>query len=252
MRLFLSLILLFSLTVNAHAMEEEALDLSQAFSDHQPLLAVSRRAAITPEEIGMLFHKMTDQDPDFKQWAGNSPRVIDAKIIDRNSTFIKEYNRMKKAFRGFEDDDVITIHVTIDITEYSDQQNLLVLDEFNAQTYFSYPLYGKNYGVIPQGIEQFNMLRMTPDQYRGMRELTGMGSTLTAEILLKPILADPDKPMLLNEKDYWLIMADIAEIRFWTTANHVSQMPTAGLGWFYRAPDYAPEESDELMDLFAQ
>lgn len=232
------------------AEDVESLDTSKAFKDHQPLLAVSRREAVFPEQVGMIFHKMIGGEPDFRQWAMASPRVENAPVIDRNQTFISEYNRMKRAFRRFEPKDVITVHVELDITKYSDTQNLLILDQFNERTYFSYDVYGTRFGIIPKGIEQFHMMRLTPIEMRGIRELSGAMSNIQAEILLIPTLADDSMPMSLNEMDHWLIMADIAEIRFWGKPGVVS--PTGGLAYFYRAEGYVPEESDELMDLFGQ
>lgn len=253
MRIFSVLfVALFMLTSPAFAQESDSkpvVETTHAFTDHQPLLAVNRRTAIFPEEVGMIFHKMADKTPDFRQWANSSPRVKTAQVIDRNAIFIKEYNRMKSAYRSFEPGQVIPVHVDIDIAAYSDIQNLLVLDAFNERTYFSYNVYGSHYGIIPANIEQFHHMRLTPIEYRGIRELTGSVNTVKAEILLIPRLADSEKPMVLNDKDHWLIMADIAEIRFWGPKH--STLPTQGLGWFYRSPDYTPEENNELMDLFS-
>ena len=244
------LIWLCCFAVPVAAQEAESIDTSKAFTDHQPLLAVSRKIPVFPEQVGMIYFKMTEQEPDFRAWAMASPRVATAKIVDRNQTFISEYNRMKKAFRTFQPEDIITVHVELDISQYSDIQNLLVLDQFNERTYFSYNVYGTYYGIIPNGIEKFNLLRLTPMELRGIRELTGVQNTLNAEIVLIPRIADNEKPMTLNDRDHWLIMADIAEIRFWGGKDHPG--PTGGLGWFYRAEGYEPEENDELMNLFGQ
>ena len=243
----LLMLLVFSVSP-AVAEEEKAIDTSNAFSDHQELLAVSKRQAIYSEEVGFLFHKMTEKEPDFKAWAMASPRVQQAQIIDRNSVFIREYNRMKKHYAKFNHKDIVSVQIKGDLGDYSSIQSLLVLDQLNERTYFSYDVYGTNYALIPNGIERFHLMRLTPDEYRGMLELGGKDPDVRIEVLLKPVRADAEFPMSLNDKNHWLMLADIAEIRIW--ARDYGFGPTNGLLWFYRADWYTPEDDDGLMDLF--
>lgn len=216
------------------------------FKKESPLLAVKMGRPTQPLEIASLFYKKAGTEPDFRAWTENNLQYQNALEVDKKKVFTKVYNHIVKRFRELPEDSMINVQPQIWLGEYSDMQSIQVIDSFHERTYFSFDANGEGFAVIPKNMERFHQIFMTPERHQEMTKKTAGDSRLRAEIVMKIIQIDKEKPYELNdEKKYWLLAAEIAEIRLW---NMDKEKPA--LLWRYREPWYKGYTDVEIMRLY--
>jgi hypothetical protein len=208
-----------------------------------PLLMLKQYPPTHPERIVMAFHKIAGLTPDFNVWAKKSPFLRTANPADRDSIVNRETNRLQQAWNDFNLDDLLIVHTMIHLDNYSTIQETLILSEFTPKTFFSFSMYDENVAIVPQGMANYGKIPFTKTQMDEMLKKAA-GGQITAELLLKPAVADPKTPFVQNGTSYWLLLAEIAEIRFWSNRVDGPQ-----LLWMHRADWYKPKENQGLMDL---
>ncbi len=200
-----------------------------------------------PEKIVFSQFKLSKDVPDFEAFAANSPFVEKAEEIDKTAMMLSEYNRLSNRFNLYDENQDIVVHTQLKVDQYSSMNNLLVFDELDEKTFFRFSMYGYNVGIVPENVQQFNQIRISPSRATEMfRELSG-NQYVTAEFVLKPIYADKKEPFTMNGNDFWLMFARIGEVRLWTNGSR-----NAKLVWFYHAPWYTPSAQQGLDNLFSQ
>lgn len=207
-----------------------------------PTLLLKQYQASHPEKFLLAFNKIAGLQPDFLEWAKKSPFLNDAKESDKDVIVNRESNRLSQAFSGFTPDEPMVVHVDIRFDDYSTLQEVLNLSEFTPKTFFSFSIYDEHVAVVPKDIAKFGTINMPKAD---MDEILSKakGSDAKAEILLKPVIADAKETFNIGGTPYWLLLAEIGEIRFW------SNEPEPQLLWMYRADWYKPKEDKALMDL---
>lgn len=217
------------------------------FKDESPLIAVRQGKATSAIKIATLFLKRADKRPDFRKWAEESPRYQAANALDKKEVFTQEYNRLVQGFREFDEDKNITVKTKIKFGMYSEMQAIQMVDAFTSNTFLRYDAAGDYYAIVPHKIDRFNALYMTPDRRQKMISANAGNYDFTAEVILKVTQIDEKEPLAIEGSDFWLMMADIAELRLWTTSKTDPK-----LVWRYQADWYEPFDSPELMELFKE
>lgn len=212
--------------------------------DNTEMPPVQKRLKTHSQDILFRFYKLSSIAPDFDTWTERSPKLAEAQEIDKKTVFINEFNRLKTSYLNYKDDDLITVHARLPFSKYSELQETLFLDQLSAQTFFGFTAYGENIAIVPKAIERFSKMRMTQTKHQSIKQLVGNTDDLIAEILLKPLYVDDQKPFVQEKTKYWLMLADIAEIRVWD-ANQENT-----LVWFHRSDWYEPEINNELLELY--
>lgn len=196
-----------------------------------------------PEKVVFTHYKLAKSEPDFDHFAKISPLVEQAQEIDKSAMIIAEYNRIRNAFSLHDEKAPFVIHTTLLVDEYSSLQNLIAFDELNEKTYFHVPFYGEKIAIVPKNIADFGRIKMSKQRANAMFEALGTSKELNAEFILKPVFADRKEPFVHNEESFWLMLADIAEIRLWAGTE---------LAWYYRADWYKPEDKQNLGNLYTE
>lgn len=219
---------------------------------HQPLPEaeilpdVKMLPKTNPETILFAHYKLSQSTPDMDSFAKMSPRVERAQEIDKSAMTISEYNRMTNRFNLLDPKKPIVIHSVLGLDEYSSLQNMLVFDELNDKTYFKFPVYGENIGIVPKDITKFNRLRISKASADKMFADLGGGHGILAEFILIPEYADRKTPFVHDETEYWLMLAQVAELRLWSKTGKEQK-----LAWYYRDPHYKPEDKNNLGGLYS-
>ena len=236
----LVVVLYFFAPVAAFAQQEAAQQSPE--KPGSPMLMLKKNEPTHPEKILMMFDKLSGQQPDFVAWAKASPFLKDAKEGDAPVIMNRETNRLTQDYANLDMNAPLVVEATIHLDDYSTIREVLTLSEFTPQTFFSYGIYGQNVAIVPKGIARFATIPLAKDKMDEMLA-RARGGDVTAELLLKPVLADGKTPFVQGGTSYWLMLAEIGEIRFW------SGSPTPQLLWTYRADWYKPQENRELLDL---
>jgi hypothetical protein len=157
-----------------------------------------------------------------------------------------EYNRIGNSFNLHNPQSEIIVHTRLKVDEYSSLQNMIVFNEFDERTFFKFQYYGHSVGVVVDGINKFRYLELSrPNAERFFRALKG-GDEVLAEFVLLPFYADSTDALAIDNKEYWLMAARIAEFRLWTSRDPEE----AELVWFYRSPSYSPVDNEQINDLY--
>lgn len=209
----------------------------------QQLLMLQQYQPSHPEKILMAFHKISGIEADTLKWAKASPYLDKATEGDRDGIISREDNRLRRAYSEFDVNDPIIVHTRVNLDNYSTIQEVLRLKEFTAKTFFAYSLYGENVAIVPKDIANFNTIQINKAQMDEMLKKAGKGQ-IKAELLLKPVVADPKTPFVQNGASYLLLLAEIGEIRFWSDNGAEPK-----LLWTYRADWFKPKQDRALMDL---
>lgn len=209
-----------------------------------PQIILKRNEPTHPENILIAFYKMAGIQPDFLEWARRTPFLKNAKKSDEDAIISREANRLQQLYGVHDTSQTLVTRSVIGLDNYSTLNETLTLDEFTPKTFFSYGIYGQQVAIVPKGIAEFNTLKFSNKDMEEILAKAG-SNAIEAELVLKPVAADSAAPFKVDGTDYWLLLADIAEIRFWS--NTVGKEPK--LLWFHRADWYKPPVDKTLLDL---
>jgi len=202
-----------------------------------------------PEKIVFTQIKLAKGTPNIDQFARNSPYVEQAQEIDKSAMILSEYNRIGNSYNLHDQNANIIVHAKLKTDEYSSLQDLIVFDELDDTTYFQYNMYGYNVGIVPEDVQKFGKLALSKARAENMfAAISSPGDDVIAEFMLKPVYADVTEPFEVNESNYWLMFARIAELRLWSNESP----DNAQLLWYYRAPWYAPKDKSNINNLFVR
>ncbi|MCB1538698.1 MAG: hypothetical protein H6865_03045 [Rhodospirillales bacterium] len=208
-----------------------------------PLLMLAQMQPTHPEHILMIFDKIAGIEPDFAALAGKSPFLNKAKEVDRDSIINRENNRLRQTWADLDSSQPIVVHTSVNLANYSTINEQLTLPEFNPKTFFSFAIYGENIAIVPKDIARFSKIPLTRQQMDEILKKT-TSTAATAELILKPAVADAKTPFVHDGKSYWLMLAEIGEIRLWAGKEGDAQ-----LLWMHRADWYKPKEDTSLLNL---
>lgn len=225
------------------AMAQDAPVAPQPEAPTPPLLMVQQLEAVHPERVLLAFHKLAGQEPDFLKWAKTSPFLSQTTESDRDAVISREDNRLRQTWSAVDASTPLVVHTRVRFDDYSTLQEMLNLSEFTPKTFFSFSLYDENVAIVPKDIAKFGKIQIKKTQMEDMLKKAGSGE-VKAEILLKPVIADAKTPYMQDQKAYWLLLAEIAEIRFWTENSAAPE-----LLWMQRADWYKPKTDTSLLNL---
>ena len=237
-----ALIFAFCLLFPVIAMAADNAEPGPAKKTSAPTLLLKRYEPSHPEKFLLAFNKLANTQPDFLQWAQQSPFLEKAKDADRDVIINRESNRLSQALASFNVDEPLVVHAKIHLDDYSTLQEVLHLSEFTPKTYFSYSLYGQDVAVVPKDIASFGDIKISKTDMDEMLSKSEGGDVM-AELLLKPVVADAREPFVIGNHAYWLLLTEIGEIRFWTATGEPKLL------WMHRADWFKPKEDKVLMDL---
>ncbi len=142
----------------------------------------------------------------------------------------------------------IVVKVELQTDEYSSLQNLIVFDELDDKTFFKFKMYGENVGIVPENVRKYSRLQLSKGLAERMFRELGGSSSVVAEFILKPVYADRKEPFVMNETNFWMMFARVAEFRLWSNKNPEK----AKLLWFNRSDWYSPEDNSNIGELFVK
>lgn len=225
----------------------------------------TKRAAFDPmtERVAFAFYKLGGKTPDFKVWAENKPEYLDLRVSDREAWLRNQILDLKQRFARFDPEtDLIAVRIVSDIAvqeiatdEYADDgpgRRFEIKVNAGDQTmlYFPYQINEQYIAVIPDHLD--TVLTREVDEKLFRKIQTGIGydrqsksATAVLNFLLRPISADMKQPMLLDGKNQWLMMAEIAT--FSATTYEEGEVI-----WDYRAPWYYTQTEKDLGGLYRE
>lgn len=196
--------------------------------------------------MDLLYHKMTNQKPDFDAWALDSKDVKAASEHDRPIVFTRVSNQLRDIFEDLDPSDYIIVRNEVNVAKsYSELQETIFFEEFGPETFIEYPStqVDRKYALVLKGIDKYAEISMRKDKADEMLKKLGHGGDAHVEIVVKPLAADAETPFEYGGESYWLIMGEVAEFNLWSDRRTKEKVWSDHAEWY--------EEENPLMDLYS-
>jgi len=163
-----------------------------------------------PFYIAMIFYRFSGKAPDFRDMVMNSDEykmTADNEKIYIIERLVEEY---RSTYSLITMQEPIVLEADVKLSNYNEKLGGFLIENFNSNFFFVVEAMGKNYALIPEGIvdkqwmkvEDKNIGKKIEQQYARailMRDPLRMSFTLT------PVYSDATKPIVINNKEYWLM-----------------------------------------------
>lgn len=226
----------------------------------QNVQAFDDRNYTNEEKVAFSFHKLSNTEPDLKTWIQQSDTYKNASTPLKQQIMLDEEPRLQKGWQGYnKDTDLIRAFLRVDIILPSDEEIRTLMARkqkipvhlvpgVTYERYFMFRAGDKRVAIIPEDLEKFLSLTFTYEEFESFYEsllLSDDKEMLQGdiELMLRPVSVDTEMPMMLENKEAWLMIADIGSFRLYK-ANHRQPL------WSYNAPWYVPKGQKKLLDLY--
>jgi hypothetical protein len=221
------------------------------------------------ELVGYAFSKLGKVPPDYQAWINNMEVYRKSSPLQRQDMDRLVRQRLEEGYYNYSPDDDL-IHILADVTvtwnskdfdgsatpadEGAAEENKTFKITFGAAMgrdktapYFPY-LVGKLWiAVIPKDIGAFLNLSLPPAQARDFLKKAGVGAGAGSmdaiiDLKLRPLSANANEPLEIDDTVYWLMLSDIANLTLWNEGRD-------GMIWSYDAPWFESGDKKAMIDL---
>jgi len=210
------------------------------------------------EKAVIAYLKLTEQEPDYNAWVKNTPIYTEAHAAQKVRILEDEKARLDWGFATYDvKKDLVTIKAKIRLsTAVKEDGKRMLYTRFNDErhneiSYFPYT-YGKDsIAFIIQGLEKYQQIELSPEEIPKIKEYFHDSAPYEAEIemRIRPLSADAEQKLLVDYKDQWLMLGDIAYLKI----NHYDEFKLENINvWDYNAPWYLDESQKALMNMFKE
>lgn len=212
------------------------------------------------EKVGFAFYQLANLTPDFSRWSEDFgiAEELPAQADPTDDT------RLDRGFHNYHpDEDLISIKIPVTLTTADvDSKNTKLTRagivkvatlrmEKLPDFYFPFQISDLSVAIIPQEVESFTQVWLTPAQFINLMNKTGMPKNwrgdvnvkLDVEFLMRPLSVDVKKPVVMQGQDMWMMLSEVATMVLWAPGKKK-------IIWEYTAPWYVTDESKALLDLY--
>ena len=210
------------------------------------------------EKAVFAYLKLTDQEPNFEAWIKNSQKYLDATKARKVKILEEDRERLDWGFGTFDvTKDFITIKAPIRLTTTLREDGTRMVytrfvdDRHNETPYFPFSFGKDSIAFIIQGLESYAAIALKPEEIPKIKQYFYNSAPYEAEMemRIRPISADAEKKLLIDYKDQWLMLGDIAYLKI----NYYDEFKLQNINvWDYNAPWYLDESQKALLDMFKE
>lgn len=230
------------------------------FSIHQAHAMPDEDKYNSAEKIGFAFAKLSGMKPNFNNWVMATDAYTKTPDSDKSMMLQGQTYRLEKGFRTYDpQEDMIKISaiVMIDLTERNakksgreipnDHHPMQIKVNAGNYAYFSFQLGGSWIAVIPANTDLFDVMIIDDAVYerlkKGIHGNSGNFWEARLEMYVKPEKVDVSKPMVLEQKNMWLMSVQVADLELWNKNS-------TELLWAYNAPWFISDRTKQIQDLY--
>lgn len=209
-----------------------------------PLQITEKPGYTKPVYIAMLWHRLNNFTPDFEKMAQKSPSYIGANELERPAIMTAKAANLRDIHSLITPNEPIYIEYKTKAAPYDMRKKQIRLPDLSPSTFFDYTYLGQRYAVIPHKIMAFAALKMEQEMATPIMKERNPDKTITILFTLTPKAADKN-PLVLNNKNYNLILADIAKAEIWSADGSM-------VLWEAKVAEEVKEENQagELLQLY--
>lgn len=190
------------------------------------------------QKTGFAFYRLAHREPDFAKWATGQGEGDQAGIL-------------RDGFRQYDPRrDMIKVQAAILVSAAADGHgghSLAVKLGPDEMTYFPMRVAGMDIALIPSNPNEFAGFPVDAATYKALDDVVHLADggqhEADAEIMVRPRSVDAAKPMLIDKRQRWLMMVDVAQVTIWDPREKTT-LWSAGAPWFQSG------EKRQLMDLY--
>lgn len=207
------------------------------------------------EGILLSFYRNSGKIPDFKRWSQLTDTAKKAATYDRRVVALNEQVRLQTAFENTDPGGLLVIHAPIDVSRYSETQEVLFLHDFSHGGTLTQNVYNEKIAMVIPDLKRFEALSI-PNVHAGafFRPLTEGGRKkeitvpVIAEMVVKPRRTILSKENRIGQNDHFLFYLDLAQITIWKAEEPIDNYEPL---WTWRADWYKPQtNNDDLLQLY--
>ena len=192
--------------------------------------------------VAMLFHKITNQNPEFSDWASQSNAFKNAPEAQKNMVLSQIINRLQTKFDLMGFDEPIHVESYITLRQYKPEAEGFFVNEFKSDTYFTYVFDGEHYAVIPTDLMDYEFLKLSKEKMIELGDHITADNRLFMRLSLSPVGGDAkDKTRLNNGHENWLLATRVLDIEIWSPRDRT-------LLW--RSNEDFYHQKNELLNLY--
>lgn len=166
-------------------------------------------------KVASMFYKLSKATPNFTHWAKKSTAYIDAPHFDKDPVLKQQEIQLREVFYNTFTDQDLKIEIDMNLQNYSTIQEKMFLEEFSADTFFSYNLYGENYAIIVPNIEEYQQHEISNEEFMVFNDGKDQASSGIAELEVAPLSANNKRPLNIDGTDYWVMVGKINSLTVW-------------------------------------
>lgn len=220
-----------------------------------PAHAQRNKNVSSAEDVAIAFFKAGGTNPDFEGWAKASRDYKTASATRAGEALSDEKQRLFKKWRAFNpDESLLTVSSDINLElkavvtkEGEESFWMYMIFPHGDVTYFPYKFLEYDFAIIPQQIETMMIQPLQKQQYELFIQTFGgeRKRSATLSLQLKPVRAYMQQPYLIDNKDQWILLCDIATM---SLSVDKSGHPI----WTYGSDWYVSPVTQELRELYSK
>lgn len=202
--------------------------------------------ASTPFDVGLIFYKMINRQPDFAAWVKDTPAYIQAPPENQPKMIAGEVSKLEGKFKTLDPKQsavVVRTSVRITVKTKSGDTKKYIEIVFPSQSavYFPYVLGGQNISVIPNGIDLYRKIPLTETEATAVSSRIDYNEMATMVVEIVPTKAEGRGPVMLDSVRQWLMIGEIGYIGFYN--NYLDEI------WSSQAPGYVRKGGQKIFNL---
>lgn len=195
--------------------------------------------------IALLYYRMTGQVPDYEAWAMASDAYTKANSFDKDLVRREKAAEVARAYHLVTYDDPLIIEYPVTLSSYSRAKRGFFVENFRPDTFYSFHFIGRNYAVVPIDLMDFQWLAVDDENTQKKIEdlIQSSGGKVRMYMYLTPTFADPQTPLKLDNKEYWLLSGRLQKLQIYDPRGK-------RLLWEGYGRSHVEQRQQEVLDLY--
>lgn len=238
--------------------------LAVAILGHPAHALLDRGKFSETEKAGFAFHFLSGIKPDFESWVKKTDRYKDARTVEKQQILNDDTYRLQEGYHKYHpDEDLLHIEAPAQVRFRDYNGRPLYNDAGEQRTrHVIITIPGINSGAIPFEVDKlwvavvakdydfFINLYLTEKEYQKFindldrKTVYHYNFSVVVDIFLRPVDVDMRAPVLIDDQEMWLMLAEIGSFIIWQR-NHKKII------WEASAPWFVSDTSRDLLDLYS-
>lgn len=179
------------------------------------VLALQKTETTRPLHLAMLYMKLSRQVPDFRDWIEKSPAYLEADHMARADIIQSALPSMSETYKLLTPQEPIVLEAQTTLGTYQPLRQRFFAPMLNSETFFNYVYLGRNYALVPQGIENYQWLYMPVQIAEALAREADSGRNVNIRLYMTPLTAHK-KPVYIGKQPFYPMMATMRALEIWS------------------------------------